>query len=88
MDWTLLPKTLSVAKALLTGVDVSPERLEKRLEICSNCPKAKKDGNLMTCSICGCKLKIRGLVNLARYEETQEYGCKHPDGSQWKKNNV
>lgn len=85
----LLPKTLSVAKALLSGQDVSQERLKKRLEICNKCDKVDtRSENLMSCSICGCKVKQRGLVNLARYEETKDYGCKHPKGSRWKDQNV
>ena len=27
----------------------------------------------------------RALVNLARYEGTRPWGCKHPTGSRWKK---
>ncbi len=30
----------------------------------------------------------RALINLARYEETRRWGCKHPDGSRWKKAGV
>ena len=84
----LLKKSISVARALLTGKDVSPERLEKRLEVCSSCDMMVKDGALMRCGVCGCKVAENGLVNLARYEETGSYGCKHPDGSKWKEAGV
>ena len=86
---TFIQKTLSFAKALLTGQDVSQDRLEKRLEVCAQCDLVNlSESGTMTCGICGCRLKEKGLQNLARYEETPEYGCKHPRGSQWKKNGV
>lgn len=28
------------------------------------------------------------LINLARYEETRRWGCKHPEGVRWKKAGV
>ena len=86
---SLLGKTLSFAKAMLTGTDVGEERLKKRLEVCSTCDLVNKSqAGLMRCGICGCKLKEKGLQNLARYEETAQYGCKHPSGSRWKANGV
>jgi uncharacterized paraquat-inducible protein A len=86
----MFQKTLSLAKALITGTDVSEDRLRARLEICSTCDKVKHDGNTMRCGICGCKLADTGLVNLARYEEDpdKKYGCMHPDGSRWKAKGV
>tara|TARA_R110002020_G_scaffold123580_4_gene280251 strand:- start:147 stop:449 length:303 start_codon:yes stop_codon:yes gene_type:complete len=93
-DWeesnkSFLEKTISFAKAVLTGKDVSQERIQKRLEICSGCDLVNvSPEGLMKCGICKCKLKEKGLQNLARYEETPGYGCKHPAGSQWKKNGV
>jgi len=86
----ILSKAISLGKALLAGEDVGEEALAKRIEICGACDLVKIDhfGN-MNCGICGCKLTgSKALINLARYEETTEYGCKHPDGSQWKKNGV
>jgi len=76
--------TYTVALALLTAKDVSRERLRKRLEICSSCEKVYLSGKVMKCGVCNCTLSQSGLINLARYEETDSYGCKHPDGSRWK----
>ena len=92
IDWddpaSIIKKTFTFAKAVVAGTDVTEERLQKRLEICSDCDHMRLNDSLMTCGICGCKLKESGLQNLARYEETSDYGCKHPDGSQWKNNGV
>ncbi len=80
-----LLQTLTVAKALLIGTDVGEDKLRKRLEVCRQCDKVKAQGSVMRCGICGCRLKESGLVNLARYQETKDYGCKHSKGSQWRK---
>jgi len=88
---TLAQRLYSLASALLTGEHVSPERLEKRLEICSTCPYATKSKKAETtkCGICGCKIRgDKSLINLALYEETEHYGCKAPAGSKWKKEGV
>lgn len=86
----ILAKAVSLGKALLAGEDVSEERLQKRMDICGACELVKIDGfGNMNCGICGCKLSgSKALINLARYEETGDYGCKHPKGSQWKSNGV
>lgn len=93
---TFFQKILSAATALLTGADVSEERVRRRLEICSVCPKVKKQEGVngivtMICGLCGCKvkdLKDHNILNLARYEETKSYGCKFPGGSRWAKAGV
>ena len=87
----LLSKSKSLAKALLTGEDVSLEIMEKRLEICQECPHVdKSDTKGLRCSICGCKVRVsdRALINLARYSETKDYGCPDPKGSRWQKGGV
>jgi hypothetical protein len=91
----LFKKTLSLATAVVFGERVSDERIAKRLAICSNCDMMiiKKDPGtgeeVMGCGVCGCRLKgDRALNNLALYEETDKYGCKHRQGSKWKQNNV
>lgn len=90
-------KVLSLAKALLTGKQVSRERVEKRLEICQQCPLVKARGDSsFECSICGCKLgsDTKNLINLARYEETNDHGCffpgvkGQPRDSKWKREGV
>jgi hypothetical protein len=81
-------KTITVAKALLSGSCVSEERVKKRVQICAECELVQVKGAFLRCSICGCQVAESGIVNLARYEETEAYGCKHPDGSKWKKENV
>lgn len=82
----------SLASALLTGEHVSPERVQKRLEICVDCPysiKSKTNIGKTKCGICGCKIKgDKSLINLALYEETEQYGCKAPAGSKWKEAGV
>jgi hypothetical protein len=80
----VLAKTYTLAKAVLTGKDVTPEVLRKRLEICAQCDNSQPNGAVMKCGVCGCLLKDSGLINLARYQETGDYGCKHADGSKWK----
>lgn len=88
-DASLLKKTYTFAKAMLTGKHVSDEVLKKRLEICSQCELVNKSqAGYMLCGVCGCKIKEKGLQNLARYEETHNYGCKHPQGSRWKNKGV
>ena len=89
-DKTVYEKAFSLAKALLTGTDVSPERLKRRLEICKECPNVRIDSNEnMTCGICGCQLRgDKALINLARYEENWSYGCRSQGGSRWQKEGV
>jgi len=85
-DKSLLQKTITLATALLTGETVSQDVLAKRIEICSECDKVIKKGDVMRCGICGCKIKgDKSLVNLARFVETDRYGCKYKGGSKWKK---
>lgn len=80
---------MSVMSAMVTGKYVSKERQLKRLEICHACDEFNiEDGN-PRCGVCGCKLDGDSkLVQLTAYEETEKYGCKHDDGSQWKKHGV
>lgn len=80
----------SVCLALFVGKGISRQRKKKRLELCSQCDLLTFDHfGRPRCGICGCKLKgDNALVDLLRYEETEWYGCKHPDGSVWKKNGV
>jgi len=85
----LFRKTISLARALICGEHVNEERVKKRIEICSTCQHVEEVDNLMRCGICGCRVRgDRSLINLALYEETGEYGCKHPAGSRWKAEGV
>ena len=85
---------MSVMSALVTGKYVSKERQLKRLEICHGCEKftvnpLRGAEGVATCGVCGCKLDgDKKLIQLTAYEETKKYGCKHRDGSQWKKHGV
>ena len=81
---------MSVMSALVTGKYVSKERQLKRLEICHGCEKfTVNDSGKAECGVCGCKLDgDKKLIQLTAYEETKKYGCKHGDGSQWKKHGV
>ncbi len=87
----LVQKTISVATALLTGERISADRIRRRIEICARCRyvrarKTRRGDRKLNCGICGCRLGgRRALINLARYEETRRYGCKHPRGSRWRK---
>ena len=87
---TLIEKTISLAIALTMGRRVSDERIRRRVEICSRCRyvrvrRTKRGSRKLNCGICGCRLRARReLINLARYEETRRWGCKHPRGSRWK----
>jgi len=85
---SFIEKTISLASALLFGSPISRERMTKRVEICGECEHVQRKGNLLRCGICGCPAKESGLINLARYEETESYGCKHPNGSKWKEAGV
>jgi hypothetical protein len=74
----------SVMAALLTGKRISRERQMARLEVCHGCDKFQWDGENARCGVCGCKLDgDKALVKLTLYEETEAYGCKHPEGSRW-----
>jgi len=89
----LIQKTVSLAIALTTGRRVSDERIRRRIKICARCRHVRvrksRQGRKLNCGICGCRLRgRRGLINLARYEETRRYGCKHPKGSRWKARGV
>jgi len=88
IELRFITKTLSLARALLQGKDVSEDRLRKRLKICGECDKAILQGELMRCGVCNCPLKEKGLINLARFEETDSYGCRHSKGSRWKEKGV
>jgi hypothetical protein len=85
-----LQAILPMLKAAATGKEVSADRQIKRLEICSECTNASLIDGKPACGICGCALKIgdKSIVNLISLEETDLYGCKHVDGSQWKEAGV
>jgi len=89
----LVQRTISLAIALATGRRVSDERIRRRVEICSRCRYVRirktRRRRKLNCGICGCRLRgRRALINLARYEETRRWGCKHPKGSRWKEARV
>ena len=86
---------MSLCSALFHGEGVEMDRREARLKICMDCTnvinnKRKSGQQIIKCGLCGCKVSggDTRLINLARYEETENYGCKHSEGSQWKKNGV
>lgn len=86
----IIQKTYTLALAVICGTKVSNERLLRRIAICAECPQVKKTlEGTMRCGVCGCNLKgDRSIVNLALYEETDNYGCKYKKGSRWKKAGV
>jgi hypothetical protein len=86
----LVKAILPVLTSVVVGKDVPEERQKKRLEICADCEYLSLINNQPSCGICGCQLKIddKSIVNLISKEETSLYGCKHPDGSKWKLNDV
>ena len=88
MDISYVAKTFNVARALLVGKVVDKKRMKARMMICKDCHHVKLQGQLLRCGICNCKVNDYNLVNLARFEETNVYGCKHEEGSQWKKAGV
>jgi hypothetical protein len=88
VEKSFILKTISVARALLTGRCVNETRMRERVEICSKCPLVVTKGKFLRCGVCGCPAKESGLINLARYEETAAYGCEHPEGSRWKEAGV
>lgn len=86
---SLLQKAWTLGKALLTGRNVSADRMRERIEICSNCELVEVQGEKLQCGVCGCGLSNSpALINLARFEETEDYGCQHPLGSRWKEKGV
>ena len=74
----------------LTKESISEERIKKRLEICASCPLLTIIKDQTSCGVCGCVLKPsnKSIINLVSREETDYYGCKHPDGSRWRKAGV
>ena len=87
----LFQKAYSLATAIAFGTKVSPERIKKRLDVCEACEHVKIEKGHPRCGICKCKLGDNvtpQLFSLTTYEETGEYGCHHPEGSQWKKAGV
>ena len=84
-------KFKSVVSAIVSGEHIPKEQQLKRLKICHSCElfrwdKIVEEGH---CGVCGCKLGGNSrLTSLTTYKETDEYGCKHPNGSKWKKQNV
>ena len=82
---------ISLAITWTTGRRVSDERIQLRVEIRSRCRyvrirKTRGGVRKLNCGICGCRPRgRRALINLARYEETRRWGCKHPNDSRWKK---
>ena len=85
----IFKKAYSLASAVVSGDKISEDRIKARLAICIRCPLANRTYDPPKCSICGCKLKgDSSITNLVAYEETAQYGCKHPEGSQWKKAGV
>lgn len=87
-----LTQLVAVSSALFCGEGVPKWRREKRVEICHGCDKFVwfKNERVGRCGVCSCKISHRGtqLIDLARYEETKRYGCKHPKGSRWKEAGV
>lgn len=71
---------MSVMKAMAFGRTVGRERMEARAKICIECPEVKVDlWGRPSCGICGCKVgggRSKQILNLARFEETEAYGCK------------
>jgi len=88
----LIQKTVSLATAVLSGKRIPADRIRRRVEICACCRYVrvrKRARQKLRCGICGCRLRgRRALINLAAYEETARYGCKHPKGSRWKSRGV
>ncbi len=72
-----LKATLPVLSAVMRGKEVSYERQEKRLEVCSNCSKLSMVDNQIGCGVCGCELAVKdkSILNLISLEETDSYGC-------------
>lgn len=85
-----LANLISVCKALFTGTGVSTNRRIKRLEICRECEYFRycEKHKRARCGICGCRVDLSALINLAKYKETDRYGCKHPEGSRWQASGV
>lgn len=88
---------LAVAAAVTLGNKIDCDRMRARLRVCMKCDRVRTDNDRFRCGICGCKLGApngvddvhkRELANLILYEETGMYGCKHPEGSRWKKAGV
>jgi len=82
-----IEKAISLSFAIAFGKRVKPSVIAKRVEVCSKCENVQYKGKfkVMRCSVCNCPLtKDNRLLNLAGFQETRHYGCKHPDGSKWK----
>lgn len=68
--------------------EVGYEQMLKRLDICTNCDYLSNINNEPACGVCGCPLNPNNkILNILAKKETSEKLCKHPEGSQWLKNN-
>ena len=86
-----LTDVMNVVRTLWRNEGVSPERRQARLRICYACSFIAIDRKgIPFCRLCGCRVrKKRTLIDKLHFEEREGVvGCPHPDGSQWRANNV
>jgi hypothetical protein len=81
---------IPVLQAKTTGKSISLPQIQKRMEICSECEKITVIENEVSCGVCTCHLTVKNgtIPDIIALEETTAYGCKHPEGSQWKRSHA
>ena len=73
-------KAVNLAIAATFGAYVSDEIRAEREAICRECEMMAVDkAGEPRCTLCGCGVSGRRIINLAAYEERlPRWGCKHP----------
>lgn len=67
-------------EAVLFGKIVPFEIMKQRVAICEQCVYSKCDAKgRRFCNLCGCGVsEQRVIFNMARFNESRRWGCKHP----------
>jgi hypothetical protein len=79
---------LPVLLAKVAGKSIPLPQIEKRMEVCAECEYITlNDAKEPICGVCSCHLNVKNgsIPDVITLEETALQGCKHKDGSQWKK---
>ncbi|MGF1635375.1 MAG: hypothetical protein ACFCVE_16125 [Phycisphaerae bacterium] len=77
----------SAARAAVSLPVVDDATHQARQAICRSCPHSRDLATGRECGLCSCGVDDRsGRLDLTRYVEDEDIGCKHPDraaGAGW-----
>lgn len=75
---------LVILSESLSGSKVTPDRLKRRYEVCSQCPNLRLlDSGELYCGYCKCPISVdRKVLNRALYSTVS---CPDPSGDRWAK---